>query len=272
MACTSDLGAYFERIGFSGSSGATLKTLRDLHRLHPEHIPFENLDPLLGVSVPIDLPSLHDKLVARRRGGYCFEQNLLLHDVLETIGFRVTGLAARVQWNVPKGVTLPKTHMLLCVEIGQERWIADVGFGGQVLTAPLQLIPNQIQATPHEPFRITEDGDGYLLETRIHNDWVAIYQFDLRAQLLPDYEMSNWYVSTHPSSRFTTSLTVARTEPGRRYALHNDRFAIHDSSTGTTTQQVVNSVDEMKVLLRECFQISLPAHQDLDACLMRFMG
>src|SRR5688572_5787925 len=96
-----DLDAYFERIGHRGPRPATLDTLAAIHALHPAAIPFENLDPFLGRPVRLDLPSLERKLVDERRGGYCFEHNLLLAAVLRRLGFAVTGLAARVLWNQP---------------------------------------------------------------------------------------------------------------------------------------------------------------------------
>ena len=270
MSEPSGLDAYFERIGYAGDASPTLATLRDIQRLHPERIPFENLDPLLGVRVSLDIPAIRDKLVTRHRGGYCYEHNLLLKHMLETMGFRVSGLAARVRWGVPEGVTLPLTHMLLRVEIDGRTWIVDVGFGGQVLTAPMLLEPGRVQPTPHENYRLMEDGDGYLLEWQLVDDWQTLYRFDLREQLLPDYELSNWYVSTHPASRFTTNLAVARTEPGRRYTLRNDSFAIHGTH-GETDRRALTSVAEMKDLLRDCFRIPLPGHPDLDARLSRFL-
>src|SRR5262245_31699260 len=108
-----DLDEYFNRIGYSGDWSPTLETLAGIHLHHTESIPFENLNPLLGWPVHLDLPSLREKLVQNRRGGYCYEQNLLLSHVLKALGFNVVGLAARVSWNVSEGVVLPRTHMLL---------------------------------------------------------------------------------------------------------------------------------------------------------------
>ncbi len=271
MSLPPELKAYFARIGYAGDARPTLATLCEIHRRHTERIPFENLDPLLGQRVRLDRAALQDKLISRQRGGYCFEHNLLLRQMLETMGFRVSVLAARVRWNVPEGVSLPLTHALLCIELDARTWIADVGFGGQVPTAPLLLEPGLVQQTPHEPYRLTADGDGYVLECRPGECWLPLYRFDLREQLFADCEMANWYVSTCPESRFTTNLTIARTEPGRRYTLHNNGFAIHDLG-GDTRRTLLASTGEMKDLLRDCFHIRLPEHPDLDQALARFLA
>src|SRR5258706_13268600 len=161
MEAAIDLDAYFRRIGYSGERTPTLDTLRALQCRHTEAIPFENLNPLLGWPVRLDAASLEQKLVRDGRGGYCFEQNLLFLHVLKALGFSVLGLAARVLWNVPAGVITSRSHMLLRVDIGEEPYIADVGFGGQVLTGPLRLEPDTEQATPHEPFRLLRAGEGF---------------------------------------------------------------------------------------------------------------
>ena len=143
-----DLDAYFNRIGYSGERSPTLETLRGIHIHHTETIPFENLNPVLGWPVHLDAVSLQQKLIHSRRGGYCYEQNLLLRHALETIGFNVIGLAARVSWNTSEGEVLPRTHMLLRIDLDGQAYIADVGFGGQTLTAPLRLELEIEQSTP----------------------------------------------------------------------------------------------------------------------------
>src|SRR5690606_30227601 len=162
-----DLDAYLKRIRYTGPHTPTLNTLRAIHALHPAAIPFENLNPLLRIPVTLDPASLHAKLVEAKRGGYCFEQNLLFKDALEAIGFPVTGLAARVIWNRGEDAITSRSHMLLLVEIEGEQYIADVGFGGQTLTAPLRLELDVEQETPHEPFRLIEHDGDFLLQAKI---------------------------------------------------------------------------------------------------------
>jgi N-hydroxyarylamine O-acetyltransferase len=156
---TLDIEAYYHRIGYTdGSREPTLETLSAIHLRHPQAIPFENLDPLLQRPVGLDVGALERKLLRAGRGGWCFEQNLLLAEALRTLGFRVTGLAARVMWNVPEGVVRARSHMLLLVdairgEPSGSSHIADVGFGGLTLTAPLRLATDVEQATPHDHIR-----------------------------------------------------------------------------------------------------------------------
>jgi len=133
-----DIDAYFERVGFAAAASRDLATLEALHRLHPMAIPFENLSTLLREPIPLDTPALLAKLVARRRGGYCFEHNQLFADVLRTLGFEVTTLAARVVWGRIGQSLGPRTHMVLRVRVGADDYLSDVGFGGLTLTGPLQ--------------------------------------------------------------------------------------------------------------------------------------
>ena len=172
-----DLEAYFNRIGFSGERAPTLETLRGIHFHHPQTVPFENLNPLLGWPVQLDAVSLQQKLIHSRRGGYCYEQNLLFRYALETIGFKVTGLAARVSWNTQEGVVLPRTHMLLRVDLDGQAYIADVGFGGMTLTAPLRLERAVEQSTPHGTFRLSGDGEEFVLQGKLGEQWKIILQF-----------------------------------------------------------------------------------------------
>ena len=172
-----NLENYFKRIGYTGDRTPTLETLTLLHQLHPQAIPFENLNPLLRLPVQLDIPSLEQKLVYQNRGGYCFEQNLFLGHVLKLLGFKVKGLAARVLWNIPDGVIIARGHMLLLVEINEEPYIADVGFGGLTLTAPLRFIPQEEQATPHEVFRILPIEEEYILQGNIQGEWKQLDRY-----------------------------------------------------------------------------------------------
>ena len=262
-----DLDAYFRRIGYSGPRAATLETLRELHRLHPQAVAFENLDPLLKRPVQLDASSLERKIVHNGRGGYCYEQNLLFGHVLRALGFRVSEHAARVLWNVPAGVDTSRVHMLLLVDLEGERYLVDVGFGGNVLTAPLLLNSAAEQPTPHEPFQVLKDGDHYVLQFKMRGNWLRLYRFDLSEQLLSDHEQGNWFVSTHPKSIFVNGLMGARAEPDRRYALANNMLSVHRLN-GESEKRALDA-RELRDALTDLFRLRLADLDGLDPVLAR---
>ena len=261
-----DLGAYFRRIGFSAPAAPDRHTLAALHRLHPQAIAFENLDPLLGVTVVLDAAAIEHKLVRSGRGGYCYEHNLLFMHVLQALGFAVRGLSARVLSG--SAGTLARAHMLLAIDLAGERYIADVGFGGNTLTGPLRLDCDAEQATPHEPFRVSRADGDFILQANIRGIWQSIYRFDLQEQLQADYEVSNWYKSTSPNSYFTRNLMVARPVEGRRYGLRNSELSVHHLN-GTSERRTVRTAGELRDTLSGIFGLHLPEGSRLDQLLKR---
>ncbi|MGD9511397.1 MAG: arylamine N-acetyltransferase [Geminicoccaceae bacterium] len=223
-----DLAAYRRRIGHAGPTSPTLATLAALQAAHVGAIPFENLDPLLGRPVPLDAVALQDKLVHRRRGGYCFEHGSLFRFVLEALGFTVTAYAARVVYRRPPDVVPPRTHMLLRVDLPEGPFLTDVGFGGPTPTAPLALVAGIEQATPLEPFRLVELAGELALQIRQQDGWQTLYRFAPAPQQPIDLVVANWFVATHPESRFVNRLIVARsTESGRMALVDLDHSVQH---------------------------------------------
>jgi N-hydroxyarylamine O-acetyltransferase len=259
-----DIKAYFRRIGYAGTARADLATLQALHRAHPIAIPFENLSTLLREPIPLDVEALQEKLITRRRGGYCFEHNTLFGEVLRAIGFEVIGLAARVVWNTRHAVG-PRTHMVLRVRLGREDYIGDVGFGGLTLTGPLKLELDTEQATPHERFRLRRIGDELELEARVLDTWRPLYRFDLQAQLPIDFEALNHFVATHPASHFLTTLIAARRTAEGRYALTNNELTVFRGSA--KDERKLRSAAELARVLTDELQIALPRNAGLDSKL-----
>ncbi|WP_233805704.1 arylamine N-acetyltransferase family protein [Paraburkholderia sp. HP33-1] len=263
MSHTINLESYFARIGYQGPRAATLDVLRAIHRLHPAAIPFENLNPLTGRPVRLDLEAIERKLVSARRGGYCFEQNLLFANVLMQLGFKVTPLLARVVWGREPGTIAPRTHTVLRVDIDGEAWIADVGFGGVTLTAPLRLTAGLAQPVPLGTFRLADAGhDTVYLEVLAPDEsWVRVYHVGLRAVEWVDYETSNWYSSTSPDSIFLRNLIVARVLRESRLALFNDQFNERDGEGQIVDERRLASAAELADCLRERFGVNL---EDVD--------
>jgi N-hydroxyarylamine O-acetyltransferase len=259
-----DLEAYLHRIGYSGPRAATLDMLKALHLLHPEAIPFENLDPFLGRPVGVDAPTLQSKLVHSGRGGYCYEQNLLLMHALKELGFTVTGLAARVLWGRPEDALTPRSHMLLRVQLDGRVWLADVGFGGLTQTAPLLLEPGLVQQTPHEPFRIVEKNGYFYAQAEVGSEWRTLYRFDFSEHHEVDYAVSSYYLSTNPASHFINNLIAARALPDRRYALAGNRLTVHHLS-GESKRREIETAGELADTLEEQFGIRLPDRAGFEA-------
>lgn len=261
-----DVDAYFQRIGYTGAHAPTLEALRGIHLRHAETIPFENLNPLLKWPVSLDPVLLERKLVHDRRGGYCFEQNLLFRLVLEALGFKVTGLIARVLWYAPDAVT-PRTHMVLRIEVGGETFLADVGFGSQTLTGPIRLVPEIAQDTPHGPFRLMPRGAEFVMEAEIRGAWKPLYRFELTEQHPVDYEVANWYTSTCPASFFTSTLIAARPAPGKRCALRDNDLGVH--TPDGTERRLLTSAAEVRDALTNVFGIAVPDVPEMSAILER---
>jgi arylamine N-acetyltransferase len=255
---TTDLAAYFARIGYSGPAEPTLETLHTLVAAHNRSIPFENLDPLMGIPVAdLSAGALTDKLVQRRRGGYCFEQNGLMGYVLDELGFGVDRLAGRVLWMNSSEALPAQTHQVLSVTVPGVNgpFLVDVGFGGQTLTSPIRLEAGPVQPTRHEPYRLSDHREGNLLEAQIRGEWQPLYMFSTRPQPRIDLEVGSWYVSTHPKSIFVTNLTAALVTDDARWNLHGRHLAIHHA--GQTERIRFDTAAEVLDALTERFGIDL---------------
>ena len=261
-----DLDSYLQRIGFVGEPRADVATLRALASAHIAAIPFENLDPLLGTPVSIDLAAIEHKLVHGGRGGYCFEQNGLFLAVLKAIGFDATGMIARVLWNKPEDAEVAQTHMVLRVEVEGESWLADVGFGSMALGGALRLVVDEAQPTSLEPFRLITDGTQWRMQALVRDEWRTLYRFRLQPTEAIDYVVANHFTSTHPSSHFLHTLIVARTLPDRRLGLRNRGFVVHTLGQ-ESVRRTLQGTEEIKRVLEEQFGIRLPASPLLDAKL-----
>jgi arylamine N-acetyltransferase len=228
---TLDLNGYFDRIDYRGAAAPNLDVLRDLVSAHTRAIPFENLDPLMGVPVDdLGPQALAKKLVDRCRGGYCYEQNGLMGYVLAEIGFRVRRLVGRVVWMLPPDAPVPaQTHTVLAVTFpgSHGSYLVDVGFGGQTPTAPLRIETGTVQQTAHEPYRLMDRGDGLVLQVSIRGEWVSLYEFTTHGVAQVDLQVGSWFVSTHPSSMFVTGLTVAIVSGDARLNLAGRELAVH---------------------------------------------
>lgn len=250
---------YLKRIGFEGEPKVDLTTLSEIQQKHIATIPFENLNPFFGIPVAIDDESIYHKLVEEGRGGYCFEQNLLLKNSLQSIGFKVRGLMGRAGIS---SHSTGRTHLILLVTLENKDYIVDAGYGGFVPPVPLLLQTNLIQKTPNQDFRLVQFHHEFRLEINMLGSWKRLYDFDLQPQIMKDYEVANWYTSTHPLSLFTQIPVIAISEKGLRHTFTGKSFStyrIHQNPE----KRLLTTLDEIQQVLEEVFKINLSNLKDL---------
>lgn len=246
--------AYLGRIGFAGSRAATLLILRALHERHLQSVPFENLDICEGRPIVLSRERLFDKIVARRRGGFCYELNGLFAWLLEGLGFDVTLLSARVSGS--NGVAGPGfDHMAMMVKLHGRRWLADVGFGDSFVF-PLDLDTRSAQDDPAGSFRIDKEGPQYTL-SRLQRagSWKDQYRFTLAPRELHDFTAMCDYHQTSPHSSFTRKTICSRRTADGRISLTADRLIVSTSAAREETP--IEDRNAWRAALREFFGIVL---------------
>ena len=263
---------YLNRLGFDAPPPPTLQTLQALQMRHVCTFAFESVSTLLHLPVPIDLASVEQKVLLDGRGGYCYELNQLFLALLHELGFDARGITGRVVMGGPADAHTARTHRLSLVTLDGVRYITDVGFGGMVSSSPLLLDTEAVQATAHEPYRLTYDGQGsFTLWAQVAQEWRGLYVFDLQVQADIDYTLGNWYVSTHPNSPFLGQLKAARLAPGKRYTLANANYAVHYLDR-PSEKRTLGSADELLQVLQETFGIRLSALPQLREALKGLSG
>jgi N-hydroxyarylamine O-acetyltransferase len=210
-----DQSTWFERIGYSGPVAPTLETLNRLIFAHAHAISYETLDIMLGRPPKLDVATLQTKMIASRRGGYCFEQNMLFRAGLRSLGYRITSLQGRVIRGMAIDAPRPAIHMLLQVELPEGPYLADVGFGNLAPTCALSLKPQVEQQTPHEVMRFIDVEGELTLQARLKQGWEHIYRVIPYPRHDGEYEITNWYTATHPETSYQGNIIAARPGPNR---------------------------------------------------------
>lgn len=250
-----DLDAYFKRIGYSGDRRVSAETLKKVHAAHATHVPFENLDVLLGRPIKLDLESIQSKIVGAHRGGYCFEQNALLAAVLEQMGFAVTRLSGRVRYYTTR--VLPRMHMVLKVDADGQSWLADVGFGGLGLIEAIPMVEHAEWQQGVWRLRLKCEQDWWVLQSFYGGEWGDQYAFSLEPHHPVDYELGNFYCSSHPDSRFVQILIAQLAGVKKRKILKN-RELTEVETTGQRIQKIAGD-EQLLEILREHFGLNFPA-------------
>ena len=250
-----DIRSYLDRIGFDGAVQPDIETLFGLHRTHLLTVPFENLDIHQGRPVKLDEHALWDKIVLRKRGGFCYELNGIFAWLLQQIGFEVTYLNGRV-YNGAGKRGREFDHLTLLVEIPDQstRWLADVGFGAS-FAEPLNLALEDIQTQESCAYLLEKTEGGLDLWKRNYAGiWSRQYFFDFQPYIFPnDYEATCLYHQTSPKSSFSHNCIVSRLTQNGRITLRNKQLIITEN--GQRTTRLINSDKEYWSLLKKHFGI-----------------
>ncbi len=254
-----DLDAYFARIGYYGPRDATLSTLNAIQWCNLTTVPFENLDVVLFGQVCIDPKSIEQKIVKQNRGGYCFEQNVLLYYVLLALGFDVVPLISRVLGLTPPEVITGNTHIILKVNCEGSWWLVDIGYGPWGSSIPLQIENSEEQLTPCDRRRIvqSECGRFYTAERFDEGVWMGLFKFNLDEAYPADWEVANWYSCTHKSPLFTNHIIVTLFTADSRYILFNKEFTVKRVTDGVVeTTIAIKTQSEFFEVLHKYFNMS----------------
>lgn len=248
-----------------GDLKPTLALLQEFIHHHLLHIPFENISPFLQTGVELEMNAISHKMLHRNRGGYCFEHNKLFLQVLKQLGFTARSLAARVTVNQDIDDTdVAKTHRFNIVEIEDQRYIVDVGFG--LYTPPLPiLLSNEEKITPHPlgTYKVIYSNGVYILVTLLGGEWKELYRFTLEEIQEADFDMANWYLTTHPDSKFVNSLIASRLTSEGRYSLHNCQLNFYGHQ-GDKDNTNLNSASELITCLNDIFGLQSPNQKHLE--------
>lgn len=238
------IAAYLERINYSGALTPDADTLRRLHVAHLQSVPFENLSIHAGEPIVLEDATLFEKVVTRRRGGFCYELNGLFAWLLRHLGFNVTMLAAEVM-NARGEYGMPFDHMTLMVTL-DEPWLADVGFGDSFIE-PLRLEAGVEQAQGDRRYCIDADGERLMVMQRpAEGDWRTQYRFDLRPFGYADFVEMCRYHQTSPESPFTQRRICSLATPDGRITLSGTRFIT--TAAGGRHERDVDDKDYAEVL------------------------
>jgi N-hydroxyarylamine O-acetyltransferase len=255
------LDAYLQRIGFAGEARPTLETLRALHRRHVLSVSFENVDVQLHRPLSIDVEAAYEKIVTRRRGGWCYEQNGLFGWALSEIGLGVTRVAAAGN-RAARGDAAEANHLTLLVDIpgaDDGPWLADVGFGGSML----EPIPLRESTHRHAPYRVgLRRLDNERWEFHEH-DGSAESCFDFAARAGNEQTLARKCraLQSDPDSTFVTTLVVQGRTPETHAALRG--IVLRRLTPAQAIERTLESADDLIATLSEVFDLNIPEAADL---------
>jgi N-hydroxyarylamine O-acetyltransferase len=246
---TTELDAYLDRIHYIGPLAPTAEVLRAIHRAHLLSITYENLDIHLGRSLALDHARIFDKMVRRRRGGWCYEMNGLLGWALCAVGFRVTLLAGAVG-RARSGDLAEGNHLVLLVQLDQP-WLADAGFGNAFLE-PTPLVEGEFEQAGFV-FRLSRQGERWQFHN--HPQGGGGFDFTLQPREMSDFVDRCHWLQTSPASGFTRVTTCHRWRDDGIYSLRG--AVLQHVTPGGSEERVIEAEADYRCVLCDTFELDL---------------
>lgn len=257
-----DLDLYLQRIGLDRVE-PTAKGLQALQAAQMRAIAFENLDPLLGFVPDVTPAGAFEKLVARERGGYCFELNTLFGAALAAAGFEATRVMARVRNGAARGAQ--RSHLAWIVLADGGEWLADTGFGGPGTSVPLDLASREAQSAPTGRYRFVDDASAgeVVLQRETAEGWFSLFGFDRVTVHDVDVEAANFVCARWERAPFSSNLMVSRHALDGRISLLNT--TLRRETPAGVTKSTVASPAELHETLSSDF--GLPVDEAMTAAI-----
>ncbi|MBS1664949.1 MAG: arylamine N-acetyltransferase [Bacteroidetes bacterium] len=255
-----DISGYLRRIDYDGIVYRDLDTLRELQRKHVFSIPFETLDIHNQIPILLQINFLYQKVILDKRGGYCYELNVLFHRLLTHCGFDVKMIAGRLHHGNNK-YGREFEHMALLVELNGRKWLVDVGYGDFSLT-PLAIMPGEIQSDGRNYYQVIDpvviDGKSYLGVAKWNTtkqDFKIDYLFTLTPRTLDDFYEMNEFHQTSPESHFARSLICTLPTQEGRISLINNKLI--RTENGKRQVKVIQNEEHREEILEKYFHMDM---------------
>jgi N-hydroxyarylamine O-acetyltransferase len=241
------LASYLEALDLAPTE-SSVALLSEIVRRHVAALSFSSVGPRMGDDLPLHTDALLDRIVVRRRGGYCFEQNGLLFEMLDELGFDVTMYLARIVFNREGHPAL--THRITVVHLDGVDWLVDVGFGplGPPMPVPMN---GDVAVDSWRRFRVNALDDGArALEVDRDGAFVPLYRFDLVRFGQSDAELGHFYSHRHPEATFVNNLVASRILDDEIRSLRNREYWVVTAS-GEERHDVADAPDLLRILNEE---------------------
>ncbi|MCL2877752.1 MAG: arylamine N-acetyltransferase [Acidobacteria bacterium] len=249
-----DSRRYLERIDINPIDKLDKKTLDSLVLCHQRTVPFENLDIYdADTDISLNIRELYDKVVLRRRGGYCFELNAAFMSLLASLGYNCYAIAVRVVWNLPD--VMPISHRATIVTIDGARYFCDVGFGGPSPQNALNLDDAGLQESGANVFQVEKGESGTVINRIVNGEKERLLLFSEIPYHLVDFLAFNEYQSKSRNSMFRKGRLLNLVTESGSITLTGNVLKIHDN--GNTSEETLSDEQELKAAMKKHFGLSV---------------